>query len=111
MTVVARSLSQVPDTETKSTSARFSCWEIATMARFYFHMRTGDRIERDTEGAELPNLEAARTEALLSAREILADAIKAPRQPKLMDCFVIADEKGRELATVSLKEAMPMGWL
>jgi hypothetical protein len=81
------------------------------MARFYFHMRTGDRIERDTEGAELANLEAARTEALLSAREILADATKAPRQPKLMDCFVIADEKGRELATVSLKEAMPKGWL
>jgi hypothetical protein len=78
------------------------------MARFYFHMRTGDHVERDADGAEMPNLEAARTEALQSAREILADAIKASKSHAL-DCFVIADQKGRELATVSLKDALPKG--
>jgi hypothetical protein len=79
------------------------------MARFYFHMRTGERVDRDTDGAEMPNLEAARAEALQSAREILADAIKGAKSD-LLDCLVIADEKGRELATVSLKDALPKGW-
>jgi hypothetical protein len=71
-------------------------------------MRTGDHVERDTDGAEMPDLEVARTEALQSAREILADAIKASK-PHALDCFVIADEKGRELATVFLKDALPKG--
>jgi hypothetical protein len=79
------------------------------MARFYFHMRTGERVDRDTDGAEMPNLEAARAEALQSAREILADAIKAAKSD-LLDCLVIADEEGQELATVSLKDALPKGW-
>jgi hypothetical protein len=78
------------------------------MARFYFHMRRGDHIERDIDGSEMPDLEVARTEALLSAREILVEAIKNPK-PVLLDCFVIADEKDRELATVSLKDALPNG--
>jgi hypothetical protein len=79
------------------------------MARFYFHMRTGEHVDRDTDGIEMPNLEAARAEALGSAREILAEAIKTPK-PVFLDCFVIADEKDRELATVSLKDALPKGW-
>jgi hypothetical protein len=54
------------------------------MARFYFHMRTGNHVERDTDGTEMPNLEAARTEALQSAREILADAIKGTK-PHALD--------------------------
>jgi hypothetical protein len=79
------------------------------MTRFYFHMRTGERVDRDTDGAEMPNLEAARAEALQSAREILAEAIKAAKSD-LLDCLVIADEEGQELATVSLKDALPKGW-
>jgi hypothetical protein len=79
------------------------------MARFYFHMRTGERVDRDTDGAEMPNLEAARAEALQSAREILAEAIKAAKSD-LLDCLVIADEEGQELATVSLKDALSKGW-
>jgi uncharacterized protein DUF6894 len=77
------------------------------MARFYFHMRTGDHVEIDTDGTELPDLTTARNEALYSAREILADAIKASHQP--IDALVIADDSGRELDTVSLKDALPKG--
>jgi hypothetical protein len=76
------------------------------MARFYFHVRTGDHFGRDPEGCDLPDLAAARNEALQSAREIPSGAIKQ-FEPDLFDCFVIADESGRELATVSLKEALP----
>lgn len=78
------------------------------MARFYLHMRSGDRLERDLEGSELSDLNAARNEALQSAREILADAIKSP-SPELFDSFIIADESGRELETVLLRDALPKG--
>ena len=78
------------------------------MARFYFHMRTGDYVEPDPDGTELPSLAAAKTEALQSAREILANAIMASSDP--IDGFVIADESGRELATVALKDALPKGF-
>jgi hypothetical protein len=77
------------------------------MARFYFHMRTGDHVEIDTDGTELPGLTAAKDEALHSAREILADAIRASRHP--VDALVIADDSGRELETVSLKDVLPKG--
>jgi hypothetical protein len=77
------------------------------MALFYFHIRTADHVEIDSEGTELPDLPAAKVEALQSAREILADAIKASHQP--VDAIVIADDSGRELETVSLKDALPKG--
>jgi hypothetical protein len=79
------------------------------MGRLYFHIRKHDHIEPDPEGCDLPDLAAARNEALQSAREILSSVIREP-DPHLFDC-VIADEDGRELATVSLKEALPKGLL
>ena len=42
------------------------------MARFYFHVRTGDDLTEDPDGVELPDLAAAREEALRSAKDILA---------------------------------------
>jgi hypothetical protein len=78
------------------------------MARFYFHIRRHGHIEPDPEGCDLPDLAAAQNEALESAREILSSVIRKP-DPDLFDCFVIADEDGRELATVSLKEVLPKG--
>ena len=47
------------------------------MPRYFFHLRDGDHLLRDAEGAELLDLEAARTEALLVAREILSDELRA----------------------------------
>ncbi len=75
------------------------------MTRFYFHMRMGDHIELDTDGTELPSFAAAQDEALQSAREILADAIKGSSDP--IDGFVIADENGQELASIPLRDALP----
>lgn len=43
------------------------------MSRYYFHI---PEPNSDPEGTELPDLAAARREALLAAREILANAIK-----------------------------------
>ncbi|HEY1961906.1 MAG TPA: hypothetical protein VGG69_05780 [Rhizomicrobium sp.] len=45
--------------------------------QYYFHIRhNGDTAtDDDPEGAEFPDVEAARVEAVSSIREILADAI------------------------------------
>jgi hypothetical protein len=47
------------------------------MGRFYFYIRVGDRLLPDYEGEVLPDVAAARRAAERSARELLADAIKA----------------------------------
>ena len=44
------------------------------MGRFYFHLQTGDQIVPDDEGTELPDLSAAEHEAILAARELVAEA-------------------------------------
>jgi hypothetical protein len=76
------------------------------MARFYFHLRDGDKLVQAPEGSDLPDVEAARREALLAARDILGDAIKAGKA-KVPEAFVIADDAGRKLAVVSLVAVLP----
>jgi hypothetical protein len=45
------------------------------MPRYYFHVREGGTLNRDEEGQELPDAEAARKEAISAAREILGDKL------------------------------------
>ena len=71
------------------------------MGRYYFHLRAGHEIRSDEEGQDLPNLSAAQREAVLGARELLAEAIMSG-EPEVPEAFVIADEAGRTLATVPL---------
>jgi hypothetical protein len=76
------------------------------MGHFYFHLRAGDQLISDVEGQELPDVSAARHEAIQSAREILAAAIRAG-QANVPEAFVISDEAGRALDTVPLAEVLP----
>jgi hypothetical protein len=76
------------------------------MEHFYFHLRAGDQLIPDVQGQDLPDVSAARREAILSAREILAGAIRAG-QAMVPDAFVISDEAGRALDTVPLAEVLP----
>jgi hypothetical protein len=76
------------------------------MGRFYFHVRAGDELTPDDEGMDLPDLSAAKREALLGARELLVEAIKSGKQT-VPDAFVIADDDGRALDTVSLAAVLP----
>jgi hypothetical protein len=50
------------------------------MGRFCFHLRAGDKLTPDDEGIDLPNFTAARREAVLSARELLAEAIRSGKR-------------------------------
>ena len=43
------------------------------MQRFFFHIRDRDVMTAAPEGADLPDLEAARIGALAAAREALAE--------------------------------------
>ncbi len=79
------------------------------MSWFYFHMRMGDQIVIDQEGSDLPDPAAAREEALASARQILADAIRSGNEAT-PEAFVIADGEGRELETVPLTAVLPKRW-
>ena len=46
------------------------------MGHFYFHVRSGDHVIPDDQGRDLPDVSAARREAILSARELWAEAIR-----------------------------------
>jgi hypothetical protein len=76
------------------------------MGRFYFHLRAGDELTPDDEGIDLPNFTAARREAILSARELLVEAIRSDKR-KIPDALVIADEDGRTLNIVPLAAVLP----
>ena len=76
------------------------------MGRFYFHVRTGDRLTPDEEGIEFPDLAAAQHEAVLAAREVLADAIMTGRS-EVPEAFVIADERGRPLDIIQIATVLP----
>ncbi|HEU0161870.1 MAG TPA: hypothetical protein VFQ69_05670 [Rhizomicrobium sp.] len=45
------------------------------MPRYFFHIREGGDISRDTEGQDLPDAEAARREAINANREILGEKL------------------------------------
>lgn len=69
--------------------------EARTMPRYFFNIRDGHDLDEDEEGVELPDLEAAKAEALATVEELreeLADAGNIELE--------IADETGRRLLTV-----------
>lgn len=45
------------------------------MPRYYFHVRDGADVSRDEEGQTLPDVEAARREAICTNREMLGERL------------------------------------
>jgi hypothetical protein len=45
------------------------------MPRYFFNVREGDTLSRDTEGQELVDVQAARREAFCASREILGEKL------------------------------------
>ena len=76
------------------------------MPTFFFKFRTGKVIKEDPYGLDLPDLDAAREEAIQAAREILSDAVKfgGNDQP---DYIIIFDEGDQCLSIVPLADALP----
>jgi hypothetical protein len=76
------------------------------MARYYFNFKSGDAVQPDDEGQDLPDLSAAAREAELAAREMLAEAIKA-RKPNVPEAIVITDESGTEVYSLPFVSVLP----
>jgi hypothetical protein len=76
------------------------------MPFFYFHLKTDSELYLDEAGTEMASLAEAKHEAVLSAREILADAIRTGK-PKAPEAFVIADEAGRTLHVLEFETLLP----
>ena len=80
--------------------------EPPAVPRFHFHHRTPAGLIIDPDGSELPDLEAAHTEAITAARHLWAEAIVAGRD--LTDeHFEIADGDGSTLSSLPFREALP----
>jgi hypothetical protein len=74
--------------------------------RFYFNFVNRDLIAKDLEGTDLPGLEEARAAALVSAREIISDNVKANSKDPLRS-IIITGEDGQDLETISAKDVLP----
>ena len=89
-------------------SLPMSGWKVSLMERYFLHVTTvSNGIIKDDEGAILANLQAARDEALESAQDILADAIKEGRDLDVA-AVIVTDKFGQELYRVSLTEVVPL---
>jgi hypothetical protein len=73
---------------------------------FRFHFRYGEAVEVDPEGFDLPDLRAAKIEALESARHLVSEAVRFANDA-VPDAIVIESEEGRELLTVPVTDVLP----
>ena len=78
-------------------SVRYGCMP---MPRYFLHLWDGSVFEEDHEGTDLPNLAAARNEALKFARQISGE-LEAPDRALVE----VADEGGATLWMVQLSSA------
>jgi hypothetical protein len=70
------------------------------------NIRQGDELLEDWEGQEFPSLSEARTEAVLSARELMAARIAAGKMPDGHTKFEIADESGKTVLVMPFGAAI-----
>ena len=80
------------------------------MSRFYLHQQFANGLIEDPDGTEAVDLTAAKHEAILAARQLLANAILTGVLP-LGTAFQITDEAGRMLVTVPFSDALPPGFI
>ncbi len=75
------------------------------MPRYFFHICDGSGVTDDEEGLELPDADAARTEALRGARALMADEIQ--HGVLTLASFIdVEDEEGRQLFRISFADAV-----
>ncbi|GGG05945.1 MULTISPECIES: DUF6894 family protein [Rhizobium] len=75
------------------------------MIRFYFHIREGDRLFKDPEGAEFQNVETARAEAVRSARELLSQRVLNGEEIDGQS-FELTDDSGAVVDTVKFRDVL-----
>ena len=78
------------------------------MPRYFFHVREGSTLNRDAEGQELPDVEAARKEASSASREILGEKLLhgGSLDSRTIE---IADETGHIVDVVNARDVLFKG--
>jgi hypothetical protein len=74
------------------------------MPLFHFNSRTGETTLLDVEGEDLPDIAAARTVAMNTAREALLEAVKFGDTPP--DHIQVTDGEGKEVMIIALSEVL-----
>ena len=75
------------------------------MARYFFHLRNGDTLLADDEGEELRDLEAARSYAIESARQLLSQAALSGNAGSVRQLIQVLDDGGRTVLTTPIGHA------
>jgi hypothetical protein len=75
------------------------------MIRLYFHIRQGNRLSKDPEGAEFNDLETARAEAVRSARELLSQRVLNGEEID-GQVFELTGEDGAVVDTVRFRDVL-----
>lgn len=76
------------------------------MPQFFLHLRRGDEVVRDEEGAYFTTVDAARLEAMKAVREICAEAVKTGAALDI-DAVFVEDSEKRLVSVVFVDEALP----
>lgn len=80
------------------------------MPRFHMNIRKGDAFLEDREGEEFASLSEARTEAVQSARELMAARMAAGKMPDGDTRFEITDDSGKTVLVMPFEEAIEQSW-
>jgi hypothetical protein len=75
------------------------------MPRYFFHFRDGTALERDEDGLEMRDLDAAYLEAFEAAKEMWIEGIRNMRNPSRQQ-IEVGDIEGRTLLIVPFTEVM-----
>lgn len=75
------------------------------MIRLYFHIREGDLLSKDPEGAEFQDVETALAEAVRSARELLSQRVLNGEEIDGQS-FELTDESGSVVDTVKFRDVL-----
>ena len=75
------------------------------MTRYFFHIVDDDGRSSDEEGLELPNLEAAKKECEVSARQLLTETAKLNQEVDNRR-IEVTDSSGEVLKVCRLKDLL-----
>ena len=75
------------------------------MPRFFFHLHN-DVQSKDDEGTVLPDLSAARAEAIKGAREVISEEIRARGTLHLSHWVEVENDSGQQVLVVPFRECV-----
>jgi Domain of unknown function (DUF6894) len=76
------------------------------MPLYFLHVRDSDGLIRDLEGSRLSSLEAARIEAVQSARQLMVDSIVTEGRVGIARSIEVCDANGARLLIVPFCKAV-----